>query len=98
MDNHLGMARVLLNKFNVMALPKLALFFGLHSPLLLSPSYAQHGGGHGGGGGGGHAAGGFSGRGVGGGGGFRGGYGGGGDYGGRGHFGGLGPLAARALG
>src|ERR1035438_4752021 len=76
MDNHLGMARVLLNKFNVMALPKLALFVGLLSPLLLSPAYAQRGGGHGGGGGGGHAAGGFSAAAAGGG-GFRGEVGGG---------------------
>ncbi len=72
-----------------MALPKLALFFALSAPLLLSPAYAQHGGG-GHGGGGGHAAGGFHG-GVGG--GFRGGVGVGGGFrggfiGGRGFYGG----------
>src|SRR5579862_433517 len=77
-----------------MALPKLALFIGLLSPVLLSPAFAQRGGGHSGGGGGGHATsggaarGGFSGGGsfrggavVGG--GYRGGF-----YGGRGYYGG----------
>jgi len=67
-----------------MALPKLALFIALSAPLLLSPAYAQRGGGgHGGGGGhavGGGFRGGFSGGAVVGG-GFRGGF-----YGGRGYF------------
>ena len=58
-----------------MVVQKSALFIALLSPLLLSPAYAQRGGG-------GHAGGGFSGRAVGGG-GFRGGY-----YGGRGFYGG----------
>ena len=57
-----------------MVVQKSALFIALLSPLLLSPAYAQRGGGH--------AGGGFSGRAVGGG-GFRGGY-----YGGRGFYGG----------
>jgi hypothetical protein len=84
-NNDLEMARILLG-YRVMALPKFGLFIALLSPLLLSPAYAQRGGGHGGGGGGGHAVGGFSGRAVGG---FRGGYYGGGFYGGRYWGGGL---------